>query len=289
MVSPRFLIVFYRRGEYINFAILEDTFIYLEEFFLDMWTYSLDPVLFSLGSLEIRWYGLIYALGFLLGLFFLLKARERLSLNKDEVYDLLFYLMIGDILGARLFHVLFWEPAFYFANPLEILFVWKGGLAFHGGLVGIVIAAWIFCKRKKISFLQVADVLVIPALIGLGLGRIANFINGELVGRVTDVSWCVNFGDGLCRHPYVLYSAIKRFALAGVLYGLQKYKVFQEGFLFWLMVFGLGIGRFFLDFLREDVLYLGLSVGQWMSLAMFLLACGVLFTGYKEDVRKIFK
>lgn len=254
-----------------------------------MWTYSLDPVLFSLGSLEIRWYGVIYALGFLLGLFFLLESREKLGLSKDKIYDLLFYLMLGDIIGARLFHVLFWEPSFYFANPLQILFLWKGGLAFHGGLVGICLAAYIYCRKKKVSFLKVADVLTIPSLIGLGLGRIANFINGELVGRVTDVSWCVNFGDGLCRHPYVLYSAVKRFALAGVLYGIQRSFVLKEGFLFYSMILLMGIGRFFLDFYREDILYGGLSVGQWMSLAMVVVGILILLKNYHQDLRKIFK
>ncbi len=254
-----------------------------------MWTYSLDPVLFSLGNVEIRWYGIIYALGFILGLFFLLRNRGELGLSKDEVYDLLFYLMLGDIIGARLFHVLFWEPSFYFANPLQILYLWKGGLAFHGGLAGIVLANWIYCRHKKVSFLKVADVLTIPTLIGLGFGRIANFINGELVGRVTDVSWCVEFGDGLCRHPYVLYSAIKRFALAGILYGIQRYFIFKEGFLFYSMIFLMGAGRFILDFLREDILYVGLSVGQWMSLVMLVIGLVMLFKDYREDLRKIFK
>ncbi|MSR86388.1 prolipoprotein diacylglyceryl transferase [Candidatus Woesearchaeota archaeon] len=254
-----------------------------------MWTYSLDPVLVSFWGLDIRWYGIIYAFGFLLALWFILRSREELKLSKDQSYDLLFYIMIGDIIGARLFYVIFWQPAYYFANPLEILFLWHGGLAFHGGLVGVVLAAWLYCRKNKIAFLKVADVLSIPALIGLGLGRIANFINGELVGRVTNVSWCVNFGDGLCRHPYVLYSAVKRFALAGVLYWMKKSFVLADGFLFWTMLFLLGVGRFFLDFVREDILYYGLSVGQWMSLTMVLLALVILLKNYKEDLRKVFK
>ncbi len=280
---------FYRRWKFIKFPILEDKLYKFEEFLGCMWTYSLDPVLFSLGSLKIHWYGIIYAFGFLLALLYLLKYRGEIGLSKDDSYDLLFYLMLGDIIGARLFHVLFWEPVYYFSHPLEILFLWNGGLAFHGGLIGVVLAAWIYCRKKNISFLKLADILSIPALIGLGLGRIANFINGELVGRVTPVSWCVDFGDGLCRHPYVLYSAVKRFALAGILYGLQKYKVFKEGFIFWLMIFSMGIGRFFLDFTREDSLYWSLSVGQWMSFVMALLALGILFTHYRDDLRKIFK
>ncbi len=254
-----------------------------------MWTYSLDPVLVSFWGLDIRWYGIIYALGFLLALWFLLRSRQELGLSKDQSYDLLFYIMIGDILGARLFHVLFWEPAYYFAHPLEILYLWHGGLAFHGGLVGVVLAAWLYCKKNKVPFFKVADVLSIPALIGLGLGRIANFINGELVGTVTNVPWCVDFGDGLCRHPYVLYSAVKRFALAGLLYALKKSFVLRDGFLFWTMLLLLGVGRFFLDFLREDILYYGLSVGQWMSLIMAIIAFVILLKNYRDDLRKIFK
>ena len=137
--------------------------------------------------------------------------------------------------------------------------------------------------------MKVADILTVPALIGLGLGRIANFINGELVGTVTSVSWCVDSGDGLCRHPYVLYSAVKRFLLAGFLYTLQRSFVFTEGFLFWLMLPLIGAGRFFLDFMREDTLYYGLSMGQWMSLALFFIGIFVLWKGYSDDLRKIFK
>ena len=253
-----------------------------------MWTYSLDPVLLSLGGLEIRWYGVIFAFGFLLGLFFLLHSRRELGLDTDGVYDLLFYLMLGTILGARLFHVFFWEPVYYLAHPLHVLFLWKGGFAFHGGLVGIIVAGWLYCRKKNIAFLKVTDVLTVPALIGLGLGRIGNFINGELVGTVTTVSWCVDFGDGLCRHPYVLYSSLKRFALAGLLYGLQRSFVFTEGFLFYIMIFFIGLGRFFLDFFREDMLYLGLSVGQWMSLIMIFFGFFILHNKYQEDIKKVF-
>ncbi len=254
-----------------------------------MWTYSLDPVIVSLWGLQIRWYGIVYALGFLFTLWFILKSREELKISKDDAYDLVFYIMIGTVLGARIFHVLFWEPSYYFANPLEILYIWKGGLAFHGGLVGAVFGGLIYCRKKSISFFKVADILTIPGLVGLGFGRIANFINGELVGTVTNVSWCVNFGDGLCRHPYVLYSAAKRFIFVGVIYWVSKRNMYKEGFLFWLMLLFLGIGRFFLDYLREDVLYFGLSMGQWMSIGLALFAGVILFYRYRANLRNVFK
>lgn len=254
-----------------------------------MWAYSINPVLLHLGPLQIRWYGVIYALGFVLALWFLLKARDKLGMSKEDVYDFLFFLMIGVVLGARIFHVLFWEPAYYFAHPIEVFYVWQGGLAFHGGLVGAMLVGYFYCKKKKISLWKMADVLSIPAVIGLGLGRIGNFINKEIVGTVTTVPWCVNFGDGLCRHPYVLYSATKRFLIAGLLYWLQQSFVLTEGFLFWVMFFLLGLGRFFLDFTREDIRYYGLSVGQWMSLVMVLIGGAVLLWKYYNDLRKIFK
>ena len=254
-----------------------------------MWAYSLDPVLLQLGFLQIRWYGVIYAFGFLLSLWFLLRYRGEIGLSKDEVYDFVFYLMLGVVIGARLFHVVFWEPSYYVRHPIEIFYGWQGGLAFHGGLVGALLVAWLYCTKKKIPFLKLADVLSIPAMIGLGLGRIGNFINKEIVGTVTNVSWCANFGDGLCRHPYVLYSAAKRFMIAGLLYWLRQSFVLTEGFLFWLMLFLLGVGRFFLDYVREDVRYYGLSVGQWMSLVMALIGGTVLLWKYRTDLRKILK
>jgi len=252
-----------------------------------MWTPTLDPVLFELFGLEIRYYGLVYVIGMLFSIFFLLRAREKLGLSKDEVYDFVFYLMLGVVIGSRVFHVLFWEPAYYLSDPVKIFYVWQGGMAFHGGLVGVVLASLWYCRRKKVSFFKVTDILTVPALIALGLGRIANFINAELVGTVTNVSWCVNFGDGVCRHPYVLYSAVKRFAIAGLLFSLQRRTAFKEGFLFWLMILLMGVGRFLLDFYREDVLYLGLSVGQWMSLVLVVLGAMVLLRKYREDLTRV--
>lgn len=252
-----------------------------------MWTHTLDPVLFQIFGLEVRYYGLVYVIGFLLGWYFLHKARDQLGLSKDEVSDFIFYLMLGVIIGSRLFHVVFWEPAYYFSQPWKIFYVWEGGMAYHGGLVGSIVAGYWYCKKKGASFFKAADILSVPALIALGLGRIANFINAELVGRVTDVSWCVNFGDGFCRHPYTLYSAVKRFALAGVLFWVGRLGLFKDGFIFWSMIFLMGIGRFFLDFYREGMLYVGLGVGQWMSLVMVILGGIMLFRRHREDVGKL--
>ena len=140
----------------------------------------------------------------------------------------------------------------------------------------------------KISFLKVADILTVPGILALGLGRLANFVNGELVGRVTEVAWCVDFGDESCRHPYVIYSALKRFAIGGFLWSLSSIK-FKEGLIFWSGILLMGIGRFVLDFYREDILYWSFSVGQWMSLAMIIVSLFVLVKNYSKSMRKIFK
>ena len=254
-----------------------------------MWVHTLDPILFSLGPLEIRWYGLAYVLGFLFIMYWVMKYRREINLKKDEVYDFSFYVMLSVIIGSRLFHVLFWEPSYYFSNPLKIFYIWEGGLAFHGGLVGCIFATYWFCRRRNINFFKVADLLSVPAVFALALGRLANFVNAEIFGPVTTVSWCVDFGDSLCRHPYQLYAAVKRFFVFGILFSLHRRGGFRSGFLFWMMITLLGVGRFFLDFLREDTLYWFLSVGQWMSLVMVLVGFFVLLQKYKKDLRKLFK
>ena len=209
-----------------------------------------------------------------------MNKRELLGLNKDEVNDLSFWVMVGVLIGSRVFHILFWDLSYYWNDPIKILYFWQGGMAFHGGLVGAFIAGWIYCRKKKVNVWKVADILAIPTLIALALGRIANFINGELVGRVTNISWCVDFGDKLCRHPYQIYDALGRFAVAGLLLFWNKRK---EGNLFLFMVLLLGIERFIVDFFKEDILYYSLSVGQWMSLAMVIIAIVVL---YKRNLFK---
>ncbi len=253
-----------------------------------MWVHDLNPVLLNLGGLEIRYYGLVYVIGFILSIVWLMFYRREIDLKKDEVYDFVFYLMLGVIVGSRLFHVVFWEPNYYLLEPWKIFFLWEGGMAYHGGLVGVVVAAYWYCKNKKISFLKVADILTVPGILALGLGRLANFVNGELVGRVTEVAWCVDFGDESCRHPYVIYSALKRFAIGGFLWSLSSIK-FKEGLIFWSGILLMGIGRFVLDFYREDILYWSFSVGQWMSLAMIIVSLFVLVKNYSKSMRKIFK
>ena len=177
------------------------------------YVHNLDPVAFSIGPLAIRWYGLMYLVGFLLFLV-LGKVRARdpwRDMRSQDVDDLLFYGMIGTIIGGRLGHVFFYGPlSYYLANPLEIFAVWKGGMASHGGIIGVIVAMAIFARVRGKSFLRVADFVVPLVPLGLGAGRIGNFINGELWGRAADPSlpWAVVFphaGDALARHPSQIY------------------------------------------------------------------------------------
>src|SRR3989338_796681 len=209
---------------------------------------------------------------------------------KDEIWDLVFYLMLGVLIGSRLF-MIFWNPEIYLFKPWNLLFIWQGGMSFHGGFVGIVTATWLYCRKRKKDFWQIADILSVPAILVLALGRIANFINGELVGRVWNGSWCVVFPqyDEACRHPNMNYSAGQRLLVFLWLGWLSWKKEFTPGFIFWNFVFFEGIGRIVMDFFREDTLYFGFSVGQWFSVVMVLVAGYVFWTKYRGDWRKVFK
>lgn len=258
-----------------------------------MWTYNLNPILLHWGPLQIRWYGLVYVLGFFLAIWWLLRAQKsgKLKITKDEVWDLTFYLMLGVLIGSRLF-MIFWNPEIYLYQPWHLLFIWEGGMSFHGGFVGIIAACWWYCRKKKLNFWQVADIISVPAIFALALGRIANFINGELVGKVWNGKWCVVFPDygPQCRHPNMIYSFFERMIVFGWLYRLSVWKEFRPGFVFWNFVFWEGIGRIIVDFYREypaENIFFGFSLGQWFSLVMVLIAGMVFWKKYGEDWKKI--
>ncbi len=237
-----------------------------------MLTHNIDPVLLRMGPLQVRYYGLAYLIGFLLAYLALKRAvkKKELKLTQKEVDDFLFYSVLGVILGGRVGYFLFYHPLQLLTRPDSFLYIWQGGMSFHGGFLGAILAAYLFCKKKNVSLLKLGDVLVMPAAIALGLGRIANFINGELVGTVTNVAWCFNFpGFEGCRHPAQLYLALKNFAVAAALLPLKKVKA-RDGFLFWSFTALYGAGRFILEFWKEDPTLLGLSMGQYLSLAMAL-------------------
>ncbi len=241
---------------------------------------NINPVFLKIGPLSFRWYGLMYAISFILAVFLIpiLAAQKKVKITKEAVSDLLFYAAIGMILGGRLGYILFYNPVFYFTNPTRLFAVWEGGMSFHGGLLGVIIAGIIFCRTQKYSFYELADVSMISVSIGLGLGRMGNFINGELFGRATNLPWCMVFPEGgaFCRHPSQLYqAALEGGAISIILWFLSK-KDLPRGTLFWSFILLYGLFRFLVEFVREPDAHIGFlfryfSMGQLLSLPMFVV------------------
>lgn len=252
--------------------------------------HNIDPVLFNLGPFEIRYYGLIFVLGFVIAYFFLvfLSKERKLPLDKNDISDLLLYLIVGVIVGARIVYVLFYNLAFYIENPLQSFALWQGGLSFHGGLLGAALAIYIFSKKKKIHIYELMDIIVVPTALGLAFGRIGNFINSELFGRITDLPWGVKFqnAEGY-RHPSQLYESAKNFIIFFTLYFIRN-KNLPRGFMFWTFVTMYGFLRFMIEFVREPDPQLGfiifnLTMGQIFSGLMFIIGIYFLFKLKKKS------
>jgi phosphatidylglycerol---prolipoprotein diacylglyceryl transferase len=245
-----------------------------------------DPIAFSLGPVAVRWYGLMYLLAFLavliLGRMRLAsQAYSGLSMKPKDLDDFLLYGVLGVVLGGRLGYVLFYKPGYYLSNPLEIVAVWQGGMAFHGGLIGVIAAMALFAWQRKIRFLALADFVAPLVPFGLAAGRLGNFINGELWGRVTDPSapWAMVFpqaGDGLARHPSQLYQmGLEGIALFVLVWWFSS-RSRPLGAVSGMFLLGYGVFRFIAEFAREPddflgLLSLGLSMGQWLSIPMMLV------------------
>ena len=241
-----------------------------------MFEHNINPVLFGLGSLEIRYYGLAYVLGFLIVTYITIRIAEKKQIKgiyKETVLDLMTYILIGLLVGARIFYVLIVHPSFYFSNPFEIIAVWHGGMLFHGGLVGAVASALYFCKKRNIRFYDIADIVVVPVGLALMLGRIANFINGEIVGKISSVPWAVKFPDyeGY-RHPSQIYEAIKNLLIFTVMFHLDK-KNFKSGTMFWSFVGLYSLLRLMVEFLKtSDRTLFGMNFIQYASLVLLISA-----------------
>lgn len=239
-----------------------------------------DPIIFSIGPLAVRWYGLMYLIGFVAayGLIIKLAKIRDLDMGRDAVADYLFYAVLGVVLGGRIGYTLFYNADYYLRHPLEILYVWQGGMSFHGGLLGVLVASLLFCRNRDYPVLLTGDILVTASTVGLGCGRIGNFINAELWGRPTDLPWGMVFpGAGaMPRHPSQLYQAVlEGVVLLLVLWWLHRRKS-PPGvplFTFFLLY---GMFRFLVEFVREPDAHLGLlwaqmSMGQLLSLPMILV------------------
>lgn len=254
---------------------------------------DIDPVLLQLGPLAIRWYALAYVVGVLLGWWYVarLDKRGEQLLTQKAFDDILVWAIIGIVLGGRLGYVLFYNFPYYMAYPQEIFMVWHGGMAFHGGLIGVIVSMYLFCRRHKIPFLELMDLIAPAAPIGLFFGRIANFINGELYGRVTDVAWAVRFPAGgyLPRHPSQLYEAVMEgLLLFVILWFVAWYSQArkQPGVLSGIFLIGYATARMVSELFRvPDALIVGdMSIGQFLSLPMLLLGLYLYFRGIRQRI-----
>ena len=263
-----------------------------------MFTHNLDPVLFDFGFIAIRWYSLAYIGGILAGWWLgkkLINKRFKSigqQFNLKEFDDLITYLIISMIVGGRLGYIIFYNLGYYILNPLDILKIWEGGMSFHGALIGIIIGTFIFSERKKISCLFLLDIIACVSPIGLFFGRIANFINGELIGKVTNVPWGIIFPniDMLARHPSQLYEAILEgvvlFFILNIFIFKKNYRTGTCSFLF--LVF-YGIFRIFSEIFREPDPQLGyfldfFSMGTILSFLMILFGMIIFIFIRKNEI-----
>lgn len=247
---------------------------------------QIDPVIFSLGPLQIRWYGLMYVVGFLIAgsLAKVLIKKGFFKVAVEKVDSLIITMLVCMFIGARLVYVFIYNWDYYSDNLLELLSVWKGGLSFHGALLGLLAGGFIFAKRNNISWAQTMDVTALVGCPGLFFGRVGNFMNGELYGRVTDVPWAMIFpaGGPLPRHPSQLYEGIlEGIVLSLILWWLFK-KVKHYGYLAVSFVMGYGFFRFIVEFFREPDAQLGyyfgfMTMGQILCLLMIFGGLTALF------------
>ncbi len=241
---------------------------------------QIDPIIFSLGPLKVRWYGLMYVLGFMATFSLVNYQVRRLKLDKlaHHVENLNLVLILSLILGARIGYIVFYNLPYYSQHPSEIFAVWMGGMSFHGALIGVIIGGFIYCRKNKLNFWQVCDIYVVTVPIGLGLGRLGNFINGELFGRVTDVPWAMVFPGGgpVPRHPSQLYEffleGVVLFSLLWILKSRQWQKNWPQGSMVALFLIFYGIFRSMVEFVREPDTQLGFIIGT-MTMGQILSIC----------------
>ena len=244
---------------------------------------SIDPVILSISFFELRWYSLAYILGIIIG-FFIIKRLNVIkgSLISVKQLDSFFvWAVLGIILGGRFGYVLFYQINVFYNNPIYLIEIWNGGMSFHGGLLGVIISTFIFCRNNNLKFYYVADFVALVAPIGLFFGRIANFINSELVGKQTDLVWGVIFPliDSTPRHPSQLYEAILEgvllFIIMNIIYFSKNYKMGDCSFKFLIFY---GIFRIFSEFFREPDEQIGFLIGSFsmgMMLSILMIFVGV--------------
>lgn len=247
----------------------------------DYWQFpAIDPVIFNVfGPIDVRWYGLAYLAAFAFAYFWgMRQTKTDPNWSKEAFSDLMFWGFVGVILGGRIGYTLFYHFDYFIDNPLYLFYIHEGGMSFHGGLLGVIAAMYLYARKKQRSFLQVGDFVAPLVPMGLFFGRIGNFINGELWGRAAEVPWAMYFPSGgpVPRHPSQLYEALlEGLLLFAVILWFQR-KPRGVGAVSGLFLLGYGVARFIVEFFREPdahlgLLSLGMSMGQWLTLPMIIL------------------
>ena len=255
---------------------------------------SIDPVIVSFGVIQIRWYGIAYVLGFLLGIYLIKQINQgyQKRIKNKQIDDFFIWSVIGVILGGRIGYVLFYQTATILTDPINILFIWKGGMSFHGGLIGIIISIFLFSKKYSIDFFQLSDLVSSVSPIGLFFGRLANFINVELYGRVTDFPLAMIYPsiDQAPRHPSQLYEAFFEGVVLFIILrhcNKKNYSQNNFGFITSLFLILYGIFRFLIEFLREPDAHIGLifnsiTMGQLLSVPLVIIGVGIYLKTYSK-------
>ena len=254
---------------------------------------NIKPYFLKIGPIELRWYGLAYILGMTLGILALKTwCKKQLAMTTDDLINFASYMMIGILLGGRIGYILFYDLRYYMHTPSELIAIWHGGMSFHGGAIGALLALWIFATTHKINPWRLADGLAAVSPIGVGLGRLANFVNHELYGRITTQPWGIIFPNGgpLPRHPSQLYEAIfEGLVLGCILYPLLRANKLRPGQILSLALILYGIARFTIEFFREPdpqvgLLFLHLSLGQYLCVTMSIIGALLFLYTHKKSV-----
>lgn len=254
-----------------------------------------NPVALQVGPVSVHWYGLMYLLAFalvwVLGRYRIRKGMT--DLTQRDLEDIIFYGVLGVIVGGRVGYALFYKFGDFLAKPWELLFLWQGGMSFHGGLIGVLVALWLFARKKGVPFLAIGDFIAPLIPLGLAAGRMGNFINGELWGRPTSVPWAMVFpqaGDAVGRHPSQLYEmGLEGFALFAILWWFSR-RPRPLGQVSALFLIGYGVFRFLVEYTREPDSFLGvlsggMTMGQWLSLPMILAGVVIVSASGKSTPR----
>ncbi|MEN8194618.1 MAG: prolipoprotein diacylglyceryl transferase [Bacteroidota bacterium] len=255
-------------------------------------TWSVSPEIFAIGPIHIRWYGLLFAASFLIGFKIMEGIYKKEKKNLDDLNDLIWYMILGTVIGARLGHCLFYNPEYYLSNPIEILKVWTGGLASHGAAVGILTAIYLYSKKKKDqSFLYVMDRIVITVALAAFFIRMGNLFNSEIIGQPTTMPWGFIFTsvDDIPRHPTQLYEAFSYLACFFTIFSIYKKKegIFKEGYLFGIFMIWIFGFRIFVEFFKEHQSGFEqgmiLNMGQLLSIPLVIFGLYLLLRQSKTE------